>query len=508
MSIHSHDYIWSAFEHHVCGEQQSDEMKKLIIGLCTDHSEDFFNQNICLIKESKSNDKMLIFFAMCMFSQNLSLIKQMVEDVKCDVNQTTEDGLSCLSLGLTYNENFDVIKYLVESEDCKLNMQDSDYDGTTCLMRACMGQDLNVIKYLIEECELDVNQIDCGGCTCLSYACINNPNLSVIQYLVEECELNSNHYSEMSDDCLINALLYNNNVEIAIYLMTLTGLDLSLPSCLDIPIEKWDKMILGVCAKGDFEKFHHLLDFGIFKYRDEPLLAEFMQGINPMLLISRPSLFSQFCIQDPMDPMFPMKKFVKLTDDLNWHQPIPMSEYLVLDQDQDQNQDKKSSDFDFSRQTSLVFIYNGTNYYADPEIVFNQLILFKEIKDLMRFDDPITLSTNSGVDYPDDSSKCLPRYVINLWIRSMYTKKIDLMNIESKDIVCALDHIDRYPTDSVSIKSIEHQLIEYFDPMYTNDQSIYLKYLTDLCVRYGLKYLYLWVKIGYKDRMIRSRSKE
>ena len=39
------------------------------------------------------------------------------------------------------------------------------------------------------------------------------------------------------------------------------------------------------------------------------------------------------------------------------------------------------------------------------------------------------------------------------------------MKIKPRDIGCTLDHIDRYPTQSVSIRTIEHQLIEYFDTL-------------------------------------------
>jgi hypothetical protein len=86
------------------------------------------------------------------------------------------------------------------------------------------------------------------------------------------------------------------------------------------------------------------------------------------------------------------------------------------------------------------------------------------------------------------------------------------MKIKPMDIISALDHIDRYPTLSLTIKSIEHQLIRYFDQMInqtemetemeteTECQNIDVQYLTDLCVRYGLKYLYLWIH-NYKKRL-------
>jgi hypothetical protein len=91
-----------------------------------------------------------------------------------------------------------------------------------------------------------------------------------------------------------------------------------------------------------------------------------------------------------------------------------------------------------------------------------------------------------------------PRYIINLWLRSMYVKKFDLGKVKLKNIASTLDLIDRYPTLSVSISSMEHQLIEYFNQSVSKKKnSRYLidlctKYLMDLCNRYGMKYLYMW----------------
>lgn len=115
MSIHDASYIIRSFAHYVSYIGHNNKMINLITKLSMDHSEDFFNQNIEQIRNSEN--KQLIFFAMCMFNQNLSLIKQMVEQMKCDPNLITKKGHSCLSLALIHNKNLEVIKYLIE--DCK-----------------------------------------------------------------------------------------------------------------------------------------------------------------------------------------------------------------------------------------------------------------------------------------------------------------------------------------------------------------------------------------------------
>lgn len=111
---------------------------------------------------------------------------------------------------------------------------------------------------------------------------------------------------------------------------------------------------MGSSAKDDFNKLWQAFDLGISSYdQDDPQFVKIMQRINPMLLISHPSMFSIHCIPDPMDPMFPMKEFVKLTDELKCCPPVPLSRHFTnlghdldlyqdLDQDlpQDQIQEK------------------------------------------------------------------------------------------------------------------------------------------------------------------------
>ena len=162
-----------------------------------------------------------------------------------------------------------------------------------------------------------------------------------------------------------------------------------------------------------------------------------------------------------------------------------------LDMNQEKNQDNKLDEIVFLKPTSLMFIYNGISYYADPGIVFSQIT---EIKDMANFDDPVVLSHGSHGP--------VPRYIVNLWIWSMCTKSMDLTKIKPHDIVCFLDHIDRYPTDSVSIRTIEQDLIEYFDILSIGIlQTIDTRYLIDLCQRYWLKYLYLWIHNQRKNKV-------
>ena len=416
-----YDEVWQRLCDNIFDKQCDDETKKLIIELCFSHSEDFFNQNIHLIKDSETMD--FIFMGMCMFNCSLSIIRQMVEQNKCNIYQVTVKGDTCLFLCCIFCWN------------------------------------LNIIKYLIEECKLDPNHTNNRGYSCFTLA-----------------------YSLFSAD-------------LAIYLVESTNAKLSLGRVVNSDC-RWSKIILGV--KNNFERFQDLLDLGLKKI-NQPTLAHTIPKINPMLLISRPELFCQYNVKDPFDKDFAMKDFIKYTNDLNCCLPIPLpipgprpiNQDNKIQEDGEGGEDEEDEEIDFISPSVPVFIYNGETYHGYPEVVFNQIILFKEIKEMARFDDLITLS--SGLS----QSQCLPRYLINMWLRSMYTKKINLMKIKSRsqDIVCFLDHIDRYPTLSVSIRTIEHDLIKYLDTLEQSIdtlESIDTRYLVDLSERYGLKYLYLW----------------
>jgi hypothetical protein len=433
--IQDQDYIWTSIDQCVFKKQHDQKMKNLITGLCTNHSEEFFNQHIDLIKDS-GNDKMLIFWTMCMFNQNLSLIKQMVESehFKCDPMLITGEGHTPLSLACMHNKNPNVIKYLIE--ECESDLSHTDYNNSSCLMLASMNQPLNVIEYLIKDCKLNPNHMDALRSTCLSMACGCNPSLSVVKYLMEECKFDPKDCEDAWTNA-VNASAYNDNIEIMIYMME------SLPGThvnLDIPSDRWERLVLGLSAMDNYSIFWRTLTHGLLKccgsedmgefedmdeFRDRVQYRESMKKIipmlNPMLLTPMSCLFTEHGIQDPMDPMFPMKDFIKLIDGLKCCLPTPVSRPGIikseqkqdlgqdLDKDSEDSEDSDDPEIDFMKQTSLVFIHDGNKYYAHSKVVFEQITLFKEIEDMANFDEPVVLSSGSG-----SVLGSAPRYIINL----------------------------------------------------------------------------------------------
>jgi hypothetical protein len=199
-----------------------------------------------------------------------------------------------------------------------------------------MDQGIEVIKYLTEECKINIVDLcDEFGSKCLKCACLNNQDLEVTKYLVEKCKLVPNHI-DVEHACL------SGNTEIAIYLIESVDKH-ELNFSLDLThLDNWQRIILGL--KDDFEKLS---------------LAEIISKLNPLALISRPELFIKYCLRDPMDPMFPMKDFIKYTNDLNFKTPLRPKD---RDQDkkiQENENEEDDGEIDFISPSVPVFIYNG-----------------------------------------------------------------------------------------------------------------------------------------------------
>ena len=234
----------------------------------------------------------------------------------------------------------------------------------------------------------------------------------------------------------------------------------------------------------NYDRFDQALVSGIteFEYtanryiRD--MLASFIHTINPILLnrlIHRIKDMG-FNPRDPMDIEFKYMDFVKCVDEIKYLAPatIPISVNVNV-----QNPEPEI-EIDFAIIPSILFNYNGSSYYGHRSLVFDPIICLREIKDVANFDQQIELSGQ------------MPRYMINLWIRSMYTKQINIEKIMPCDMVAFLNHVDQYPTDFLTINTLELNLIKYFDDDQMHDNEL-LEYLRNLSHRYKLKYMYLWI---------------
>jgi NADH:ubiquinone oxidoreductase subunit E len=419
----------------------------------------------------------------CRYNENLGMIKYLTKDLKMDTSHTNNGGDNCLTLACQHNANLEIIKYL--TQDLSMDTSHTNNDGDNCLTLACYeNTNLEIIKYLTQDLSMDISHTNNDGDNCLTLACHENTNLEVIKYLIQDLKMDIDHKVNDNSDCFTLACWENKNLEIAKYLIESTNAEIRFGDYVFVDqYQRW-KEIIKLISK-NFDRFSDMLFMGMGmgmagfpqSYNDD--LIEFLKTLNPLLLMDIP--FIQWSgIMDPMDRRFKFNDYVKCVNELHsFIVSIPVPIY-------EQSHDSKLNPspihvlcIDFTEKSSLLFNYNGSEYHGHRDIVYESILCLKEIKDVANFDQLITLSGR------------MPKYAINLWLGSMYNKQFDIMNIKPCDLIPFLDHIDQYPTDFLTINTIECDLIRYLNTCTHFEEMI--PCLKNISLRCRLKRLYLWI---------------
>jgi hypothetical protein len=206
-------------------------------------------------------------------------------------------------------------------------------------------------------------------------------------------------------------------------------------------------------------------------------IKDFLKTLNPLLLMDQSILGSYIDIdyEHPMDQNFKFNDYVKYVNEIHsFIAPVP--------DPIDNNEIIPLIETDYTERPLPLFNYSGSEYYGHRDIVYGSILCLREIKDIANFDQLITLNGR------------IPKYIMNQWIGSMYSKRFDMMKILPCDILSFLNHIDQYPTDFLTICTIEYDLIRYLD---INSHDIVFEDLIpglkEISVRCRLKRLYLWI---------------
>jgi ankyrin repeat protein len=118
---------------------------------------------------------------MAALNGNLSLIKYLIEYLKCDPNSRGEDGGTPLHYA-SRNGHLDVIQYLIDVHHCDPSLPD-EVENTPLHVAASNGK-LQTVKYLIEDVKCDPNSRGGNGATPLHCASMHG-HLEVIKYLID-----------------------------------------------------------------------------------------------------------------------------------------------------------------------------------------------------------------------------------------------------------------------------------------------------------------------------------
>ncbi len=369
-------------------------------------------------------------------------------------------------LACEHEADLSVIKYLIEEFGIYVNHL--NVFGENCLTLACKNNNISIIKYFIEDCSMDYRGTE--NKNSLMICCQYSSNLEIIKYFVEEHKINVNYKDNYLENCFDVCQFNKNYLQVAIYLIKNTNVEKSFDNFTFDQFSEIIKTLLSIKMKfvDLIIRLNELIDAGIKSYTKNDM-EKCINDINPLLLNIQ--TLKSFDITFPYRDTF--KNFTRNLDKLHFEIWIINNDY-PLKTDVDDNID---IDIDFTEQCELLFKNNGLNYSGYKNIVYNEIIFFKEIQDIVDFSEVIVLDTKIPVD----------KYIMNLFIQGTYTKRINLNKIKPCDIMQFINLVDEYPTKSISFDKIEDQLIQYI----SKNNIPYDIYLIELINKYQLKFLYL-----------------
>lgn len=433
--------------------------------------------------------------------KNIETIKFLIEECEFRIESDDDNCLMkvCSNSANDNCDNFDVIKYFATL--LKHRISDLNNKGKNCLMLVCQyNPNLEIIKFLIETCQLDFNKCNERKNNCLLLACYGNSNIEIIKFLIEECKMDIKHENIEGRNCLTLACMNKkDNMDIISYLLNLLEIN-TLVLNDNVSKKKVIKLIDLVCD--DYDKFNSLL--GMIEdsiFLSDVVILQHIRSKNPMLFTDYNRMI--FSISDP----FKLKyvEFTKVVDQLQFKifdnlldtddmsYCIDTQTYSLYDidqiyeleqekQDQAPQYDDDNDDIDYSKPNDILFKHKGKLYYGYKQIVYQEIPVFKCIMESADFSEPVDLDID------------VPEYIINLYIKSTYTKKFEIRKIKPYDFIKFIKMIDQYPTQILSIKRIEHKMLKYINSMHHDDLcDDMINYLSEIIKKYELKLLYIWV---------------
>jgi hypothetical protein len=395
----------------------------------------------------------------CSYTKNLSVIKYIIDDVKCDITHLDAGGYNLLLAACSWNSNVNVIKYLIE--DKKMDTTACNKHGYNCLLLSCVNENLEIIKYLIEDIRMDSDYLDNNDDNCLLIASHHNTNFDVIKYLIEDVKIDTNHWNNYNYNCLISAFCNNENIEIVKYLIEKTTAYIALNIT---PYNKFKSVVPFITH--NYERFNVLFEKAINEYGSLRIITDVVPIINPLMLNKK---MCEECKIAPFDDKY--SNFVINTDKLECKLPVAI-DTKTLD-----NKKKRSRiNIDFSGKVDFLFVHNNISYYGHKKVVYDAIRILNDSNNY-DFAEPIILTTP------------VPKYIVNLYIDSCYNGIFDVNEIKNDNFFQFLNFVDQYETKYVSIPLLEKELI-----MYMNDNKIIPNdYLKNICKKYQLKYLHLYI---------------
>jgi hypothetical protein len=390
----------------------------------------------------------------CMRNTSISIIKYLIEEYKMNINRVYENGLDCLALACRKNSSVNVIDYLVD--DQKMNIHNVTKDGRNYLELACKENTVTVVKHLINKYNIRFST-DKLCYECFFAACANNSHLDVIKYLHKTYNLNLEYKNDRGKTCLTSAYANPESRVIGKYFIEETNADI-----YSICEDYWNELVPVI--SNNCNRLNELIKYGL----DNEYNTDIIKQVNPLFLNSEiSSIITGFYPSTDNPYSYKFDKFKNEVNQLSCVLPMETKPSTL-----------RSSCVVWVETVAKdpLFEHNDICYYGNRTMVFNSIILLKEIKDCADFNETIILSGKA------------PKYFIDMWINAAYTNYFNINEIKINDLEQCLRHIDQYPMTNLSIDLLESDLIEYFE-----NNILHLdEFINNIMNKYQMKSMYLY----------------
>jgi hypothetical protein len=453
------------------------------------------------------NIQYLCIFNTVTLCSNLNTLKRMLEMFEFKSNRKNGEidvFNRVIRIRVVMNINLDIVKYVFE------NFKSNDKSDNVQILRiACKrNENLEVIKYLVEEQKMDATCCDDENMSYLQHTCRSNSNLDIIKYLINDQKNDPHHTDKRGNQCLYYAYIFNQDIDIVRYLIEEQNVDthkmrlsiLCSPDLAKYTIEETNICILDMRVPENSGSWHCEVIEKLT--RKNKRVSEFINSctqhftaeqlimcknsLNPFLI---DPVDRKICYCNQNDPMkLTFRDYKKLVDEMECQiEGCIDDKYDGYDIDpNDRNETNDCDEYDFTKPSEPLFECNGEIYHGHREIIYDQIECFKEIKDVACFREIPVLNSMA------------PKYLINMWIRSMYGNhtfgqhSFNLHKIQINDIEQFLYLIEHYQTTHINTRSLDAQIMEYFEshPEFDiNDTKN--QWLREYCQRNEMKHLYV-----------------
>ena len=173
------------------------------------------NPNIHIVDTNLNN----AFIYSCMYTDNVEVLKYLVNELKIDVHRRNKQGNNGLLIACKDNPTLDIIRYLVDGLNFSLNAVNDS--GLNALLLACMrNKNPNVVKYLVDQ-GIPLTYSTPHQMDGFLYACMRNNNTCMIDYLVNDCGVDIEIRDIFGNTGFMLACKQNNSLDIVKHLVKL-----------------------------------------------------------------------------------------------------------------------------------------------------------------------------------------------------------------------------------------------------------------------------------------------